>query len=78
MLQVFGVSAIDDDPPFIVSQYNPNGNANGFLSKNPTADRAKIVSDDVALIHDIYISVKFVKDVRMCPWDAIPSWGKFS
>jgi len=44
VLQIFGVSAIDDDPPFIISQYNPNGNANEFLAKNPTADRAKIVS----------------------------------
>ena len=55
MLQVFGVSAIDDDPPFIVSQYNPNGNANEFLSKNPTADLAKIVSTAIIVsAYNIY------------------------
>jgi hypothetical protein len=78
VLQVFGVSPLDANPPFIISRYYPNGDANEFLANNPVADRAKIVSDDVALMHDIYISVKFVKDVRMCSWDAIPSWGKFS
>jgi hypothetical protein len=44
VLQVFGVSSLDADPPFIISQYNPNGNANEFLAKNPAANRAKIVS----------------------------------
>jgi hypothetical protein len=44
VLQVFGVSDLDADPPFIISQYYPNGNATEFLIKNPTTDRAKIVS----------------------------------
>jgi hypothetical protein len=44
ILQVFGVSDLDADPPFIISQYYPNGNVNDFVTKNPTADRAKIVS----------------------------------
>ena len=44
VLQVFGVSSLDAEPPFIISQYCPNGNANEFLTKNRAADRAKIVS----------------------------------
>jgi hypothetical protein len=44
VLQVFGVSSLDADPPYIISQYYPNGNANEFLAMNPDADRAKIVS----------------------------------
>jgi hypothetical protein len=44
VLQVFGVSSIDADPLFIVSQYYPDGNAKEFLVRNPSGDRAKIVS----------------------------------
>ena len=44
VLQVFGVSDLDADPPFIISQYYPNGNANDYLTRNGGADRAKIVS----------------------------------
>ncbi|KDQ55609.1 hypothetical protein JAAARDRAFT_324033 [Jaapia argillacea MUCL 33604] len=43
VLQVFGISTLDTDPPFLVTQLYPNGNANEFLVKNPGADRAKII-----------------------------------
>jgi hypothetical protein len=55
-LRVFGVSDHDADPPFIISQHFPNGNAGDYLMKNSSADRAKIVSAIYAHFFDIHNS----------------------
>lgn len=56
VLRVFGVSDHDADPPFIISQHFPNGNAGDYLMKNSSADRAKIVSTIYAHFFDIHNS----------------------
>ncbi|KAJ6602491.1 hypothetical protein DFH09DRAFT_1124971 [Mycena vulgaris] len=45
VLQMFGVSPLDADPLYVVTQFQPNGNVLRFLEQNPHADRARIVSD---------------------------------
>ncbi|KAJ7119484.1 hypothetical protein C8R44DRAFT_877912 [Mycena epipterygia] len=45
VLQMFGVSPLDADPLYVVTQFHPNGNVLRFLERNPHADRARIVSD---------------------------------
>ncbi|KAJ7471827.1 kinase-like domain-containing protein, partial [Mycena latifolia] len=45
VLQMFGVSPLDADPLYVVTQFQPNGNVLRFLQQNPHTDRAKIVTD---------------------------------
>ncbi|KAJ7640158.1 hypothetical protein B0H17DRAFT_1023203 [Mycena rosella] len=45
VLQMFGISPLDADPLYVVTQFQTNGNVMRFLQQNPHADRAKIVSD---------------------------------
>ncbi|KAJ7772224.1 kinase-like domain-containing protein [Mycena metata] len=48
VLQMFGVSPVDADPLYVVTQFQPDGNVNRFLEQHPQADRAKIVCDTAA------------------------------
>ena len=73
VLQVFGISSLDSNPPFLISQYYPNGNANQFLAENPDADRAKIVSAIASLV---VCDVRSIAGNWVCAGDAIPSWGE--
>ncbi|KAF7360950.1 Protein kinase domain-containing protein [Mycena sanguinolenta] len=43
--EVFGISSLDADPLYVVTEFQENGNVNSFLQQNPEADRAKIVFD---------------------------------
>ncbi|KAJ6453969.1 hypothetical protein C8R45DRAFT_1065143 [Mycena sanguinolenta] len=45
VLEVFGISSLDADPLYVVTEFQENGNVNRFLEQNPEADRAKIVLD---------------------------------
>ncbi|KAF8184154.1 hypothetical protein K438DRAFT_1838429 [Mycena galopus ATCC 62051] len=47
VLQMFGVSPLDADPLYVVTQFQPDGNVLRFLERNPNADRARIVYDVV-------------------------------
>ncbi|KAJ6452287.1 hypothetical protein C8R45DRAFT_86143 [Mycena sanguinolenta] len=42
VLQMFGVSPLDADPLYVVTQFQPDGNVMRFLERNPNVDRAKI------------------------------------
>ncbi|KAF8167051.1 hypothetical protein K438DRAFT_247706 [Mycena galopus ATCC 62051] len=45
VLQVFGISSLDADPLYVVTEFQQTGNVNRFLQLNPEANRAKIVCD---------------------------------
>jgi serine/threonine protein kinase len=44
---MFGISPMDADPHYAITQFQPNGNVLGFLQRNPNVDRTKIVYDTV-------------------------------
>ncbi|KAK7018606.1 kinase domain-containing protein [Favolaschia claudopus] len=47
VLQTFGVSPLDADPLYVVTQLQTNGNVMRFLEQNPDVERAKIAHDVV-------------------------------
>ncbi|KAJ6510423.1 kinase-like domain-containing protein, partial [Mycena sanguinolenta] len=47
VLQMFGMSPLDADPLYVVTQFQPDGNVMRFLERNPNVDRVKIVSPGV-------------------------------
>jgi hypothetical protein len=42
---MFGVSSLDADPLYVVTQFQPDGNVTSFIEQHAETDRAKIVSD---------------------------------
>ncbi|KAJ7831967.1 kinase-like domain-containing protein, partial [Mycena leptocephala] len=45
VLQMFGVSSLDADPLYVVTQFQPDGNVTSFIEQHAETDRAKIVYD---------------------------------
>ncbi|KAJ7208010.1 kinase-like domain-containing protein, partial [Mycena pura] len=57
VLQTFGVSPLDADPLYTVTQFQPAGNVLTFLNQNPHVDRAKIL---FLQVYDVVVGMEYL------------------